>query len=136
MPSGQAPQIVKHSMNTLPVATAGNDLVTVAFRAPFAGTVSAVTYAPLAAINGAATNNRTFNLYNKGQTGVGATVVATLNMANGVNAAASDEKTIPLSGTPANLVVAAGDILTWESLHIATGIADPGGLVTVEFTRD
>ena len=46
-----------------------------------------------------------------------------------------DEKTIPLSGTAANLNVAAGDVLAWQSDSVGTGLADPGGLVTIAFGR-
>jgi hypothetical protein len=104
-------------------------------RAEYAGTVTSVKYAPVAAITGAATHNRTVNVRNRGQSGTGTTVVATLNFGNGVNAAAFDEKTITLSSTAADLVVAEGDILEVESLHVGNGIADPGGTVFVEITR-
>ena len=114
-----------------PVPTAGNDLNTVAFIAPRAGTVTAVTYSTVTAITGANTNTRSVTLVNKGQAGAGAVTVATLQFDSGVNTVAADEKTITLSATPANLVVAAGDVLQWQSLHLATGIADPGGLVAV-----
>lgn len=117
--------------NVQPQATAGNDLNTVAFIAPRAGTVTSVTYTTPTAITGAATNNRTVSLINKGTGGAGSTSVASLNFASGVNTVAYDEKAITLSATPANLIVAAGDVLQWESLHILTGIADPGGLVSV-----
>lgn len=119
-----------------PVATAGNDADTPVFVAPFACTVTAVTYTPSATITGAATNNRTLQLRNKGQTGAGTTVVASLNFANGVNAAAFDEKVIPLSVTPADLVLAAGDVLALQSLHILTGITDPGGMLRVTVSRN
>ena len=116
------------------VATAST-LSTVASRAPFAGTVSAVTYTPVAAVTGANTNTRKVELINRGQAGAGSTVIASLQFDSGVNAVAFDEKTIVLSGTPANLAVAAGDILEWKSSAVATGLADPGGSVTVTFTR-
>lgn len=119
-----------------PVATAGNDADTPVFVAPFACTVTSVTYTPSATITGAATNNRTLNLRNKGLTGVGTTVVASLNFASGVNADAFDEKAITLSGTPANLVLAAGDVLALQSLPILTGITDPGGMLRVTVTRN
>jgi hypothetical protein len=70
-------------------------------------------------------------LVNKGQAGAGVVTVATLQFDSGVNTVAADEKAITLSGTPANLVIAAGDVLQWQSLHIGTGIADPGGLVAI-----
>lgn len=114
---------------------AGSDLTTVVGEAPFAGTVTAVKFIPKADIIGADTNTRTVSLVNKGQDGNGAVVVATLALANGVNASDFDEKTITLSVTPANLVVAEGDVLAWTSVHAASGLADPGGLVKVEVTR-
>jgi len=68
---------------------------------------------------------------NKGSTGAGNTVVATIQYNSGVNATAADENTVTLSGTPANLNLTAGDILQWQSTAVGTGIADPGGLVCV-----
>jgi hypothetical protein len=114
-----------------PVATAGNDFTHAIGTVKRAGTVTAASYIPDATITGAATNNRTVSIVNKGSDGLGSTVVATLNFASGVNATAADEKVLTLSATPANLVVAAGDVLAFSSGHIGTGIADPGGLVTV-----
>ena len=118
------------------VSTAGNDLDSVVSQAPFDCTVTKVEYIPVAAITGANTNTRSVTLFNKGQTGSGTTTVATLQFDSGVNAAASDEKAITLSGTAANLVLAAGDTLLWRSLHIGTGQTDPGGLVRVTVTRN
>jgi hypothetical protein len=117
------------------VATVGNDEVDEVLVCEYNGTVTAVTYSPDGTITGAATNNRTVSLVNRKQDGSGNTVIATLNFANGTNAPAGDEKAIPLSGTPANLVVASGDVLEWQSTHVGTGIADPGGLVKVAIDR-
>lgn len=114
-----------------PQATAGSNLNSVAFRAPFDATVASVTYAPITAITGANTNTRSVSLVNKGQAGAGTTVIATIQYNSGVNAAAADENAVTLSGTAANLNVAAGDILQWQSTAVGTGIADPGGLVCV-----
>jgi hypothetical protein len=114
-----------------PQATAGSDLNSNIWRVDSDATVSAVTYAPVTAITGANTNTRSVSLVNKGQSGAGSTVVATIQYNSGVNAAAADENTVTLSGTPANLNVSAGDILQWQSTHVGTGIADPGGLVCV-----
>ncbi len=130
----QAPLVQKFEAE-IPAAAAGADASQVV-RAPWAGTVTAVTYAPVAAITGAATNNRTVSLINHAQDGTGSTSVASLNFASGTNAAAFDETTITLSGTAANLVVAAGDILEAKSLHIGTGIADPGGTMFIEISRN
>jgi hypothetical protein len=129
--SGLFPRQLRAEVEVAPVATAGNDLNSVAWVAPAACTVSAVTYTPLAAQTGSATA-RTYVLVNTGQTGVGTTVVATLALTSGVNTVALDEKAITLSATAANLDVALGDVLEWQSTHVSTGITDPGGLVKIE----
>lgn len=113
-----------------PIA-AGSDLNAVFHVAARTSTVTGVTFVPNATITGAATNNRTLSLVNLGQAGSGTTVVATLAFGSGSNATGGVPKTITLSATPANLVLASGDVLQWQSTHIGTGIADPGGLVSV-----
>lgn len=118
------------------VGTAGNDATTVLFQAPFACTVTGVNYVPAAAITGANTNTRLVELVNKGQAGSSTTQIATVQFNSGVNAAAFDEKAITLSGTAANLVLAAGDTVIWNSTHVGTGITDPGGLVSVTLSRN
>lgn len=119
-----------------PVGTAGNDLLTIVGECPFAATVAEVTYIAEAALSGADTNSRTLNLYNRGTAGTGTTLVATLALVSGVNLVDNDEKTITLSATPANLQVAESDVLEWQSLHVGTGIVDPGGRVQVVLTRN
>jgi hypothetical protein len=130
----QAARTIDYRVQAPAVATAGNDSSN-PVRVIEAGVVSAVNYTPVATITGAATNNRTLNLINKGPTGALSTVVATLNYANAVNTNAWNTQAIALSGTPANLVVAAGDILQWQSLHVGTGITDPGGEAQIVVTR-
>jgi hypothetical protein len=117
------------------VGTAGNDDDTIVTQAPFAGVVTKVEFVPEATITGAATNNRTVSLVNKGPGGAGTTTVATLSFGSGVNATADDEKAITLSSTPADLAVAEGDTLLWRSVHVGTGITDPGGIVRVSISR-
>lgn len=117
------------------VSTAGNDDDTVLFQAPFNCTVTTVEYVPEGAITGADTNSRTLSLVNKGAAGSGSTSVASLALTSGVNATAYNEKAITLSGTAANLDLTAGDTLLWRSVHVGTGITDPGGLVRVTVAR-
>lgn len=133
--SNQAPlvDVIEHSAQ--PVATAGNDLEEVITASPFAGSVTSVTYATETAITGAATNTRSVTLYNRKADGSGSAVVATLEFDAGINTVAYVEKAITLSATPANLVLAAGDVLTWKSAHVGTGLADPGGRVEVTVSR-
>ncbi|MFD5566646.1 hypothetical protein [Streptomyces cadmiisoli] len=130
-----APFVQVIERNVPPVSTANASDDTVLGQAPFACTVTSVQYVPEAAITGAATNHRSISLVNKGQAGSGTTSVATLAFDTGVTAAANDEKTVTLSGTTANLVLAAGDTLQWRSVAVGTGITDPGGVVRVTISR-
>lgn len=117
------------------VGTAGDTEDTVLTQAPFDCTVTSVEYIPEAAITGAATNNRTISLVNKGQAGSGTTSVASLSFGSGITAAAYNERALALSGTAANLNLVAGDTLQFRSVAVGTGITDPGGLVRVSVER-
>lgn len=119
-----------------PISTVGNSGTHALGEVARDGTVTGASLIPDSAITGAATNNRRVRVINKGQDGTGTTIVAELAFASGVNAAVSDETALPVSGTPANLEVAAGDVLAYESTAIGTGIADPGGLVQVQVNPD
>ena len=126
------------STTRVPVGSviAASDLTSPLGIAPFAGTITGVRYIPTSVLTGADTNSRTLAVYNRGQAGAGTTKAAEKAFTSGVNAPANDATDITLSGTGANLVVAAGDALDWESLHVGgTGLADPGGVVEVDITR-
>lgn len=120
-----------HQVPVAPQATAANSTNTNVYVVPRDGVVASVTYSPVTAITGANTNTRSVSLVNKGQAGAGVVVVATLQFNLATDAAAATPKTVTLSATPANLVVAAGDVLQWQSTAVGTGIVDPGGLVGV-----
>lgn len=131
-PSGQAP-LVRSLDNEVPAAAAATAQDHVVGRAPFAGTVTGVTLSLEAALTGVATNFRTFRLVNRGQDGAGTTVVASLAFDTAtVTAAAHDERAIPLT---ANTAVAEGDILVLDEVVAGTGLASPGGFVTVTIAR-
>lgn len=132
--SGETPLVVTRQSQVDAVA-AGSDATTVVCEAPVTGTVSRVSYVPSAAVTGANTNSRTLTVTERGAAGSGSTNVATLALTSGVNAAADAEKNLTLSGTAANLNVTQGDVITFESTHVGSGIADPGGAVIIEFTR-
>lgn len=118
----------------LAAVAAGSDASIPVAKAPFDGVVSAVSYTPSADITGANTNTRTLSVKNRAQNGNGTTVVASLALTSGVNASDFDEKAITLSGVADATDVAKDDILSFESIHAASGLADPGGLLMVEFT--
>jgi hypothetical protein len=134
MANEEAP-LVKTLVGDTDAVAAGSDATVNVGRAPFSGTVTQATYAPNATLTGANTDSRTLSIINKGQSGTGITSVATLAFTSGVNAPASDEKALTLSGTAANLNVAQGDILAFVSTHVGAGLADPGGLVEIDITR-
>jgi hypothetical protein len=134
MPPLSSPNVKTLQSQVDPVVL-GADSITEIGEAPFAGTVTKATYIAAALITGAATNNRTQTLTNRGPAGAGVAAVAVVAYGAASNAPAHAEKALVLSVTPANLVVAAGDVLTFDSTHIGTGIADPGGVVLVEITR-
>jgi hypothetical protein len=73
---------------------------------------------------------------NKGQSGSGSTVIASYqsNVAGG-NLVAFDEKALPLSGTPANLNVAAGRRARRRRDVAGSGVAHSGYKAIVEISR-
>lgn len=115
----------------LPASAQAVDAVVTLGEAPDKDKVTGVEYVPAGDITGADTDTRTITVVNKGQDGTGTTVVATLALANGVDAAGYDATAFTLSGTAANKKVDAGDVLAAESTHAGAGLADPGGQVRV-----
>lgn len=114
----------------------GADLETIIGEAPFDGTIESVEWIPTTGgLTGAATNNRTLSVINKGQAGAGTVVPASLNFGAGVSATAFDKKALTNSATAADLEVVKGDVLSFKSLHVGTGIADPGGQAIVTIVR-
>ena len=120
---------------TVPATAAGSDADIVLGTVPVGGVVTSVTYAPVAAITGADTNTRKLTVTNRGDDGDGTTEVASLQFDEGTDAADFVATAITLSGTAANLEVAAGDVLSLASDKVGTGIADPGGQVVVTVER-
>lgn len=119
-------------IGALTAATTADRAVDVA---PFVGTVASVTFTPDAAITGATATKRTITLENRGQDGTGTTVIATLDLITGVNPAKHDEYAFTLSGTAANLNVAAGDVIAVKEAVTSTGTANPGGIVSIGYSR-
>jgi hypothetical protein len=133
--SGRAPHVSRHQADVPAVAAGATSSVSV-LECPYAGTVTSVTYTPVANMTGDTTNTRTFTLVNKGADGNGTTVIATRAMTTGVNATDFNEDALTLSVVAGATTVAEGDILAWVSTFGASGLADPGGLVQIEITRE
>ena len=104
-------------------------------EAPFAGTVSAVTFTPDAAITGATATKRTMTLENRGQDGSGTTVIATLDFITGVNGVKHDESAFTLSVVANALNVVQGDILALKEAVTSSGTVNPGGRLEITISR-
>jgi hypothetical protein len=113
--------------STVELAVGRNDLGGV-------GTVTAVRYIADATLTGANTNTRAITISRR-TAGGAATTLATLQFNSGTNATAYAATSITLSGTPANLDVPAGDIITFTSTAVGTGLADPGGTIEIDLQR-
>lgn len=92
---------------------------------PFKGTVKAVWMVPSAAITANATNFRTLTVRNKGTNGLAGTVAVASRAWSAVNSVLSTPEQFALSGTPANLEVAAGDVLELHQNAAAAGLVIP-----------
>lgn len=116
--------------------TAGTVQDEVIGEASHGGTVREVTILPEAAVTAHATNYRTIRVINKGQAGLGTTVVASLPLdtPGTDNLVAFDEKSIPLSATAADLVVAEGDVLVVDETVAASGLAHGGYTIKVIYS--
>lgn len=104
-------------------------------EAPYAGTITGVSYTPKANITGANTDLRTLQLMNHGLDGDGNHLVAQITFQSGVNATDYNETALTLTDTLSHREVTEGDILEFVSSHSGAGLADPGGLLQVEITR-
>jgi carbamate kinase len=72
---------------------------------------------------------------NKGQSGVGTTVIATLALTTGVNLVAFDEKPFTMSVVAGATTVVAEDILAVVETHGGSGLSHSGGLIEIELSR-
>lgn len=111
-------------------ATAGNADSFGGVQVPFACTVQSVQWVPQAAVTANGTNYATLELRNGGATGASTTAVATRSYA-ATNSVALTAEAVTLSGTAANLNLAAGDILYVDRAVSGTGVATPKGQFNV-----
>jgi hypothetical protein len=115
-------------------ATAGTVDSWPLFAAPDDLEVAAVRWIPAAAVTGVNTNNFALAVQNKGVAGSGTTAVtATKTYASGTDSVANVAETLALSGTAANLLVAAGEVLALVRTVNASGLAQPDGVLEVDY---
>jgi hypothetical protein len=102
-----------------------------AWRAPYDCEVTAATLVPSAAITADGTNNAVYTL-TRHTAGASAATVATRSWA-ATNSVAVTAEAMTLSGTAANLLLAAGDTLTIVKTVNGTGLVIPNCLLVVTY---
>lgn len=112
------------------MAAAGTDDETVGVVVPFNCTVTAVRWVPAAAVTANGTNYTTVGLRNRKADASGAALPATRSYA-ATNSVAFVPESMTLSATAADLLLAAGDVLTLQRLHTASGVVVPAGSIDV-----
>jgi hypothetical protein len=94
-------------------------------------TVTAASFTPDTAFNGADTNSRTIQVISGPQL-ASPVIIASKAYTNGVNGVAGQADALTLGGVVA---VPAGQEVIAKSLHVGTGIAGVAGLVLVTYTN-
>ena len=103
-------------------------------RIPVAGTVTGVTIVPTGAATADATNNATLTVGGRVAGGAAVTIATLITNVAGGSWAAFTDKAATLSGTPANLVITAGEVFTLTVAKGGTGVQLPSYLVTIQYT--
>lgn len=141
--SGMAPLLEDYEAHLAAEADAAAGQEAQICVAPWAGTLSAAKYTPEAAVTGAATDHKTLTVRNRGADGTGATVLASLALDAGTDAAAFDETDIPLADPglrevragEGDLAFAQGDVLTFQSTVTGLGMTLPEASVRIILSR-
>lgn len=110
-------------------ATAGTADEFAGVVAPFNLKITGVKWVPAAAVTADPTNYHTLNLRNR-TTGAGTALPASRSYA-ATNSVAFVAEAMTLSSTAADLLVAAGDVLTVSKVNTGTGLALPKGTVQI-----
>jgi len=120
-----------HEINLESIGAAGVAGNLPAFRAPAKCQIVSAALVPSAAITADPTNNSIYTL-TRHTAGAAATPVATRSWAAG-NSVALTEEAMTLSGTAANLLLAAADTLSVVKTVGGTGLVIPNLLLVVGF---
>ena len=100
-------------------------------RVRYPGLVNSVEFIPSWSLTGANTNYRTIAVYNRGTSGAGTALVASLDLTSGVDLTRGVAKALTL-GAGADRAIAVGDSLEWISTATGTGAPAAGGRVIVQ----
>jgi hypothetical protein len=117
-------------------AAAGTDTVYFSIKVPINVQILEVIIAPGAALTAADATANTYTLAKADGAGGGATTVASVvtNVAGG-SWVADVFKTVTLSATFANLLVSAGQILTFKKTHAGAGTVSPASSCCIRYRK-
>lgn len=90
--------------------------------------VVGANWIPTAAVTANGTNYTTISVRNRGAAAAGTALPVSRSYA-ATNSAAHVAEAMTLSATAADLLLAAGDVITVQRLHTGTGVAVPAGTV-------
>jgi len=114
------------------MAAAGTDDEFVVGTLPNNAVITAAKWVPFAAVTANGTNFGILSVRNRKADGSGTALPATRSYA-ATNSVAFTPEAMTLDGTAANLLVAAGDVLTVQRLHTASGVVIPAGVVEISY---
>lgn len=114
------------------MAAAGTDDEFVVATMPSNATITAAKWVPGAAVTANGTNFSILSVRNRGAAGAGTALPATRSYA-ATNSVALVAESMTLDATAANLNVTAGDVLTVQRLHTASGVVIPAGVVEISY---
>jgi hypothetical protein len=117
---------------TSAMAAAGTDDEFAAFTAPFDLTITAVKWTPGAAVTANGTNFSIISVRNRKADASGTALPATRSYA-ATNSVAFVPESMTLDATAANLNASAGDVITVQRLHTASGVVIPAGVLDISY---
>lgn len=117
-------------------AAAGTDYVYGSFKAPYRFRVLEAVICPGAALTAADATANTLTLAKADGAGGGATTIAsiTTNLASG-NWVADTFKSMTLSATAANVLVADGQLVTLKKTHAGAGTVTPASTLSIRIRK-
>lgn len=117
-------------------AAAGTDYTYGSFKAPYRFQVIEAIVCPGAALTAADATANTYTLAKADGAGGAATTIAsvTTTLAGG-SWVADVFKTVTLSATAANVLVADGQLVTWKKTHLSTGTVTPASTLSIRIRK-
>lgn len=114
------------------MASAATDNEQLGFVVPFSAKITGVKWVPSAGVTANGTNYSTLSVRNRGAAGAGTALPASRSYA-ATNSTALVPEDCTLSGTASDLNVSAGDVLTVQMIHTASGVVIPSGTVRISY---